>query len=415
MGTLRSAVWMFVVVAGVAVSASAGFREHDEGEWREALARAGAEGKVLVVFFRPDPCEIAEIERDPCKAFDALLAHPAMQRRLRRVVFLTRRVTSDDATRPVASVAVYDPSGNLAIRWDGVPQSAKLFTRMLNMVAVAEPDLVDADRFAREGRVAAAQRATAVAVLALGDVKRGRTLLESLRDSTRDSTSEEDRQLAAIYLEHLDSIEVGRKASEEVLVRLASSGVTPLVRFEGWMAIGNLRAEDVRYADAANAYGLALEAATLPRDRELALAARQRAEEQSAGVVGIGSRGTVVAGRRTIVPRNIGSKARKVEYRLDGKLVKSEGKAPFTTTLNFGPIPTRHVVDITALDAAGKTVHRTNVVVNERSDAFAVEIVSPHRNAYVSGSVEVVLTTRVPQERRIESLIVDRGAGHPGR
>lgn len=402
MRTLRCVMGLVVVVA-VAASARAGFREQNEAEWREALVRAGVEEKAVVVFFRPDPCLIAEVEYDPCKPFDALIAHPAMQRRLRRVVFLTRHVTSDGEVRAPARVAVFDPSGNLAIEWAGVPQSSKVFTRMLNMVALAEAGLVDAHRFAREGRVAAAQRATAVAVLALGDATRGQALLESLRDST----SEEDRQLAAIYLERLNRIVAGRKPSEEVLVRLASDGVTPLVRFEGWMAVGSLRAEDVRYADAATAYGSALDAATLPRDRELALAARQRAEEDSAGVVGIGPRGTAVAGRRTIVPRNIGPKARKVEYRLDGRLVKSESKSPLTTTLNFGPVPTRHVVEITALDGAGKTMDRTSVVVNERSDAFAIEIVSPRSNASVSGSVEVELAARVPQDRRVESVIVE--------
>lgn len=319
-----------------------------------------------------------------------------MQRRLRRVDFTTR---AGEAAR----IAVYDPSGTLAAEWMGIPPSAKLFTQMLNMIALAEPSLLDAARFAREGRASAAQRAMAVATLALGDAKRGRAMLASLRESA----SEEDRQLAAIYLEQLDAIESRRKPDEALLAKVASAGVTPLVRFEGWMAAGAARAENIRYAEAAQAYGFALDAATLPRDRELALSARQRADEQSSGVVGLGARDTVIAGRRTIVPRNPGAKAKKVEYRLNGKLVKTERKVPFTTTLHFGAIPSRHVLEITVLDGAAKVLQRNRVVVNERSDAFAIDILSPRRNAAVIGDVDVTLAARVPQDRRIESVIVE--------
>ncbi|MFL6246226.1 MAG: VWA domain-containing protein, partial [Thermoanaerobaculia bacterium] len=372
---MRRAAWLFVLTASLA---------------------AAAEEKPRVVFFRPDPCVVAGSEIDPCTAFDTILAHPAMQRRLRRFEFLTRK---GDA----AKIAVYDPSGDLAAEWKGIPPSAKLFTQMLNMVALAEPSLIDANRFAREGRRAAAERSMAVAALALGDVKRGRALLELVRESA----SEEDRALATIYLERLDAVESRRALNEAMLVQVASAEATPMVRFEAWMAVGDVRAENVRYAEAATAYGLAFEAATLPRDRELALSARQRVEEQLSGVIGLGPRGTAIAGRRTIVPRSPGPKAKKIEYRLDGKLVKTATQAPFTTTLNFGAIPTRQVLEITVIGAAAKVIQRRQIVVNERSDAFAIEILSPRRDAAVAGAVDVALAARVPQDRRIESVIVE--------
>lgn len=363
--------------------------------WTEAVDAAKAEGKPLLVYSRPEPC-LPAAKTDPCNAFATMTRHPAMQRRLAAVVFLT--TTSAEERAPW--VTLYDPAGNALQRWAGTPDPER-FTQILTLVEAATPHLADAYRATVAGQTMATNRAMAFAMLALGEAERGRALLQALQRAV----SMEDRELATLWLEQLDVILEKRAPREELLAELSRGGATPRVRFEAWMAAGNHRTAAGRYEDAAVAYDEALQVAS-GADVKFARSALRKAEAGAASVLGLGARDAIVVGRRTLQPRSWEKKTAQIEYRLDGKLVATAKKPPFATSANFGPIPKRQVLQMTFRDGGGAALGHTAVVVNQRSDEFSIEIVDP-ATTQLSGAVTVVVDPRVPRERMLESVVIE--------
>jgi len=363
--------------------------------WIETVRLASAEEKPILVFSRPETCAEGRHPR-PCADFDALIAHPAICRRLARVAFRETAIPGDRE----GALELFDPSGNLLNRWTGIPNLESL-SAILSLVEGATPYVLAAHRAALYEMSPEAERASALAALALGRAMRGREKLEALRTSA----SDENRQLADLWLEKLDASQKKRAPSESVLTAAASGGTTQRVRFEGWMALGNLRYTQNRVEDAIRSYRTALVHA--PADFEdVVLSALWQIEELTSAALGLGGTFASVAGRRTIQPRSTGPDVAKVEFRLDGRLVATATKAPFTAAVGFGPTPKRQVLDIIARNRSGRVIHRENVVVNPRSDELSVHIAEP-AGSTLAGPVEVEVATRVPRGRRVESVLVE--------
>jgi len=343
-------------------------------------AQLAAADKPIVVLTRPPECA-------PCDAFEAEVKHPAMQRRLASVVFETQLAPEKTA----ASIAVLDPSRREVMRWVTRPRWL-LLADVLTAVEAASPYLLrkSDDPFV-------AERDWALAVLAFGDEVRGRQLLETMRSST----SSENRELAAVWLERLGAMR------EEVLASHAKRGSTERVRFEAWMALGDGRLKQGRYEQAIDAFDRAV--ALAPErsfSRQNALTARQNASGYVSPVLGLGHPGSVIAGRKTIQPRNLGKNVSRVEFRLDGKPAGTARRRPFATGIDFSRIPVRQVLEVIAFDKKSAVVSRSSVIVNERSEAFAVDFVKPSTHV-LSGLVDVELAARVPRGRSVEQLTVE--------
>lgn len=350
-------------------------------------ACAFAADKPSVVFSRPENCFEEKLKFDPCAAFEASVQHPAMKRRLAGVTFET-------VIGMETFLAVNAPDGREAMRWYVMPTWLNL-SEILTLLDIAWPHL---QRAHAATDPAEAEREWAIAVLAFGDRTRGRALLHAMRNSP----SHENRELAAVWLERVDTLD-----SEEPLAKLAREGSTGRVRFEAWMAIGDLRVEQARYEEAIDAFDRA--AALMPQDsiaRRAALAARQNATTLNSPVLGLGAPGTVIAGRRSIRLRGPMKNVKTVEYRLDGRLVATAKRAPFVAAVNFGRIPQRQLLEIVSKGARGNVMTRARVIVNERADAFAVDIVEPSAHE-LSGAVDVVVAARVPSGRSVEELTVE--------
>ena len=391
--SLRFLVLALTVAAG-AVALSASPPEQNESPWSDVVARAMAGEKPIVAFSHFANCPTGSA----CAAFVELAAHPANQRHLAGVIFATKALGEGEDD---SSVSVHGPDGTRLIRWMGIPDSTK-FAMMLAGIERAAPHIVAAHRATSAERDSEATRETALALLALGYELRARPLLESMRGAE----NAENRQFATLWLERLDALRSKRLPSEELLTGLARDGVTERVRFEAWMATGDARLDARRIDDAIIAYTTAMELAADPRERQIALDSRQRAGYLASPVLGLGSPGSMVTGRRTVWPRSRPKEAARVEYRLDDDLVADAKKPPFATSINFGRLPKRHVLKVTASDARGKTLHQATSVVNDRVDAFSIDIVEPSSSA-LSGPVDVVVDVKVPHGLRVESVVVE--------
>ncbi|HUR81240.1 MAG TPA: tetratricopeptide repeat protein, partial [Thermoanaerobaculia bacterium] len=360
-----------------------------------AVAAVAQAQKPALVYSRPEPC-VPAAHPDPCNAFVKMADHPAMRRRLAAVEF--RTVTS--AGGRVPGLTFYDAAGNVLERWAGTPDLER-FTQILTLIDAATPHLAEAHRATDAGDTVAANRAMAFAMLGLGQAQRGRSLLQSLQGAA----SPEDRELATLWIEQLDAIVEKRPAAEEPLAQLSRRGSTNRVRWEASMALGNLHAEAGQYEDAVVAYQHALQVAS-GDGVNVARVALRKAEAGATSVLGLGNPDSIVVGRRTIQPRTWEEHTAQVEFRLDGKLVATAKKAPFATSVNFGRIPKRQLLQLTFRDAAGVALGHPSVLVNQRSDEFSVEIIDP-ATTELSGAVTVAVVPRVPRERTLESVLVE--------
>ncbi|HYR30152.1 MAG TPA: VWA domain-containing protein [Thermoanaerobaculia bacterium] len=336
-------------------------------------------GKPIVVFNRPTVCS-------PCDVFENSGRHPAMQRRLASVVFETERIP--DLKTP--SIVVLDASRRELMSWVAIPTWLFLHD-VLTAIDKASPYLgVSDDGFENE-------RNAALVALAFGDEARGKALLETMRSSQ----SSENRELAAVWLERLGAMR------SDHLTTHARTGSTNRVRFEAFMALGDAHVKAGAYEKGVEAFDRAVALAPAKSQaRHNALAARQNATDYASPVLGLSVPGTVIAGRKTIQPRTLGKSVARVEFKLDGKTVATARRRPFATGIDFARIPTRQVLEVIARDRKNAIVSRSSVVVNERSEAFAVDFLQPS-TWELAGAVDVEIAARVPRGRSVEQLIVE--------
>lgn len=362
-----------------------------------AVERATREKKPIVLVSRPERCRASKKGVDPCRTLEAAIGHPAIARRLANIVYL-----SVDAPDSTASVSVLDPGGRQIIRWP-VPSDVSSVRQMLTLVEGATPNILRAFAARNAGDANLAAREECLAILALGGEAQGRRRLEELRASD----DAESRELATIWLGRLDERSGDAGADESELVSLAKRGAATRVRFEASMALGERRLVQGRNDEAVSLFAAALELAPdSGPERDAALAALARSSESAAPVIGLGPPGAIVAGLRTLQPKWNDARVTRVEYRLDGRLVATARKAPFAAAVKFDRVPARRLLEITALDGKGRTVRSASVVVNERSGAFAVQIVEPAGES-LSGTTPVEATLRVPRGRAVTQLAVE--------
>ncbi|MEO8382993.1 MAG: VWA domain-containing protein [Acidobacteriota bacterium] len=364
-------------------------------QFRTAVAIAGATSRPILVFARPENCNA--VRPRACAEFQAFISHPAMCRRLEHVVFLETAAPRGDRN---GSLLAFDPGGQPLARWVGIPDLER-FSKVLSLVENAAPHLADAYRASLEHQTAQAEHESALALLSLGQAARARTKIEAMQTSS----TEENRQLARLWLMQLDASQTKTELPIEALTTLANSGATDQVRFEAWMAVGNtLRGQD-RYDEAIQAYRQAVAAAPSLAE-ESARNAMWQIEELSSTIPGLGGPFALVAGRRTLQPGLSDPRIAKVEFRLDDRLVATSTRPPFPAAISFGAVPKRQILDIVARDRAGRVLHHQNVVVNPQSDELSVRIAEPSATT-LSGRVGVEVLVRVPRGRRADSVVVE--------
>lgn len=394
----RGLVPVVVVLIGVALSAGGAVPPPAPAlDRKAAIERATREDKPIVLFSRPAKCRRTGKGPDPCRTLEAVVRHPAIQRRLERVVYLS--VPSEGE---LANIDVLDPSGELIVRWIGAPDPP-IFRQMLTLVDGAAPFIVAAARARHDGDPLRAAREECLATLALGNEASGRARLLALRNAD----DAETKQLSTIWLSWLGARGNAASLDEVELSGLAREGATSRVRREAWMVIGERRLAEGLSDDATTAFRTALDlAGDSVAERDGALAALARSAETAKPVIGLGSAGSIVAGRRTIQPKWNERKAHRVEYRLDGKVVATARQAPFAVAVNFDRIPKRQLLELTAFDREGNSIRSASVIVNDRSGDFSIQIVEP-AGAELEGPAAVELAVRVPRGRSVVDVVVE--------
>lgn len=356
-------------------------------------ARAETSPAAMLVISRPPVCPPAM--RTACADFEASLQHPAMHRLLENIEVV--RETRADAA---PFIAVRTPSGAEAMRWIGWLPADSLPTIVQRVGDVAS-DMRLAEAALHENDPDVLTRHWALTVLHFGDGARGRLLLESMLHSD----SKENRELAEIWLERFSSRGSAASPCEEVFVHYAENGSTDLVRFEALMGIGTLRLRQGLDEQAARVFARARDLAPDGRSVAAAITAHEHATA-FVPILGIGREGAAVAGRRSIRLRKLPRGTASVEYLLDGRRAAFSTTTPFVASVDFGRVPTRRVLDAVARDRNGTTLELTRFVVNERSEAFAVELTEP-ASAYFSGKVRVAASARVPRGRQVREVVIE--------
>lgn len=362
-------------------------------EWTAALERARDAALPVLVYSRPDDCS----KTDLCVAFERVLDHPAIARRLGRTVFFT----TAGADERVA-LTVYDPAGRRCIQWLGSPTAAA-FRRMLNLVDGAAGHILAGYRAVRDGRPEIAEQEKALSSLALGNERLGTHELKQLLQSEH----QESRELASVWIARYASQSEGTVPNEAMLTELGYRGGTDRVKFEAWMTLaaihGNTGFRDAAIEDYRRAIDLVPDPSP---ERDVATSLLQRVVDAAVPLAGLGAPGAVVAGRRTVTPLWRESGIAKVEYRLDGRLVGTGRSAPFAAAIDFGRIPTRRTLEVAGLDAEGRSVRSASIVVNERTNAFSVRIVEPS-SSRLSGEVDVDVAIQVPAGRTVRLATIE--------
>ena len=111
------------------------------------------------------------------------------------------------------------------------------------------------------------------------------------------------------------------------------------------------------------------------------------------------------SGRQSVRTNVTSAAVARVVFSLDGKEVARVKRPPFSTTIDFGAVPERHVIRAVAFDRNGKELGRDERIVNEAGETFWLRITDP-RGGSASGAVRVSMNVRVPPAQRIERVVV---------
>ena len=93
----------------------------------------------------------------------------------------------------------------------------------------------------------------------------------------------------------------------------------------------------------------------------------------------------------------------RVEFFLDDARVAERTRPPFTADIALGAVPHVHVIKAVAFDAKDARLGEDSASINDRSEAFGVEIVAP-REATVDSSTVIEVQPHVPDGGRVQSV-----------
>ncbi len=113
----------------------------------------------------------------------------------------------------------------------------------------------------------------------------------------------------------------------------------------------------------------------------------------------------VVSGRHAVKTHVASAAVARVSFSLDGREAGSVARPPFSTTLDFGHVPERHSIRVTAFNREGVELGRDERIVNEAGESFWLRLVSPREGA-AGGAVRVSMNVRAPAARRVRRVVL---------
>ena len=113
----------------------------------------------------------------------------------------------------------------------------------------------------------------------------------------------------------------------------------------------------------------------------------------------------VVVRREWVKTRVNSSAVARVAFSLDGREITRIGRPPFSTTLDFGAVPERHVIRAVAFDRKGRELGRDERIVNEGGETFWLKLLEPREGA-AGGPTHVSMSLRVPPLNRVQRVVI---------
>lgn len=366
--------------------------------WREAIDRADAERKPLLIFFQPKRCR-------GCEQFMRVsLPHPAIVRRRSSVVIATVAFSRLDESLPwpvnEPGIGFFDRTHKLRAKWVGVPDTATLGT-IIDGAAAAGPHFDAADVLERaEGKYAGAVE-IATGLAQLGQTSEARAALE---DSIANGTPER-AQLASIALILLDHAPDAMSRLQTV----ADDARTPRVAAEAFWAMSIIHRARGELAAARDNWRHVIDVggadSPLGKRAAAALALGEAAPPAASTAVIrlIPPDQPVVTGRQRIRTLVMSPEVARVAFSLDQKQIGVSSQPPFTIAAHFDRDPQTHVIGVTAYDDAGAVLGHDERRINDAGDAFWVRLNEP-ANGWTAGTVPVTIRVHAPVSHHVEDV-----------
>jgi Ca-activated chloride channel homolog len=374
-----------------------------EAAWQQALERAEREKKVIVAFMHPKRCrECATFERES-------ISHPTIQRRLPSVVFVQIPATAGAIEKQwnakEAGVALFDRNGVFRARWIGVPDTTSFGAILDGIIAVA-PQFERAVRQAEVGGPDDGEVEAAIGLARLGRTTDARAALERAIANG----SPETRQHGLIVRAMLEAGAGNRKAAIAELDGIIASAITPEIAGDAWTVLGVIHRSAGEHELAINAFTNA--SAIVAPDSPTRAAAEEALQQLRAtqhvaqrGPISIVPIGRPVVSGRQLVKTTVGSAAiTRVTFAVDGQVVQTADRPPFSARLDLGEIPQRRTIRVVAY-AQAREVGRDELVVNDAGETFSLRMTEP-REGPVSGAVRVTMTVRAPALSAVRRVVV---------
>lgn len=368
--------------------------------WRKALLRAHDERRPVLVYFRPDRCRA-------CARFEnETLAHPAIQRRLSEVVFVTLSSTDGQLAKVwksrEAGFGVFDRKGAFRLSFDGIPELPTLGIILDDITDVA-PHLERAIVAAENGEPHEGELDSAIALMILGRRDDARGSLARAIEHGKPET----RQYAQVARALLDGQDGRTAEAFRDLDAIIANARTPEIAGEAWLAIGLLHRMKRANDDAARAFAKARDLlgfdSRIAATSDDALAALETAADGSGPVRIIPPGEQVVSGRVSVATLVSSAEIASVAFTLDGKEIERVTRPPFAATIDFGRVPEERTISVVAFDGLGNEAGRDELTVNGGGERFWFRILEPGEGV-AGGPTAVKMKLHAPAEQAVQRV-----------
>jgi VWFA-related protein len=99
-----------------------------------------------------------------------------------------------------------------------------------------------------------------------------------------------------------------------------------------------------------------------------------------------------------------GSDLAKVTFYLDGKLMLTKKRPPYSIELDLGRVPRPHTLRVTGYNAAGDSISGDEIQLNVGKHHFDVKLVQPQKNRRYDNSVDAEAEVSLPEGQKLDRL-----------
>ncbi|HEX7150355.1 MAG TPA: VWA domain-containing protein [Thermoanaerobaculia bacterium] len=408
----------FTLITLLLLSASAQASTEWMTDVDRAFATALAEQRTVLVHVRSRCKGACNAKAD--KMLAAIDAQPLVAHLLPSVVLL--RVEEEKVRGPVVElnrktkppfVSIVDATGQQIHTFHGEKLNLQVITAALQDVHDSRSLLARSALQRKQGNVASAEYLLGHAFLRMRGAFRAAEKLELAAAAFRKAGDEAMAQYATIDAGFAWYAAYQRPRALRMIADVMEKPVNATVEANGWYMRGAMERMNTRNAVAIKNFRKAYELA--PIDSEVFALARDVLRDLDPNPLppkeGITTEAVVrlmPPARRTVTGHaefaaEVRGEASRVEFYLDGTRAATDDKAPYRSKLDLGPTPRARTVKAVAYDASNRAIGEAVVIVNDRADAFRINITMPV-GPRVLGTTVVETDVVVPPGRTLQRV-----------